>query len=352
MDWRREFKEYKDAEEVQREFFLKELPLEGNGCYWYRKRGLVADFGTAVLFQFHGEIIASAELTYATRFNKIQDRRYRGALYFEPNTIRVFRPIDASEIKRTWPEFKGFGQGRPSLEPRRYARFVRKLTGIMRPAQNRYPSISNMRYCRELSCLRPVLQKWIDLNTNLAKRWHRQGEVPWWYNERALLGLFSNAVWLSKGVSLEEYSDSKREISRRVYKRGHLTGGSFTGRADLYFETSTGCKFRAEAKRCWLAASRLESQRPKLREYFKDVGHDIKQARREKGVRRIAIVFATPYISFAKTTSLEKNVKWAVKQVKDVQSDAVAWAFPKIGKYGKWIDNTEPGIAVLIKEVK
>jgi len=353
MDCRKEF-EGKDAEEVQKEFFLKELPLERNGCYAYRKKGLRAEPGAVVLFQYGGSLIASAVFTRSIRLPRGERGRYKGykgVYLFEANSIRVFNPVDAGALRRIWPDFKGFGRNKSPLKPpQRYREFIRSLKGIKKPKQNPQPSISHVhvRNQKRMECLRPVLERWIDLNNDLAERWDKEGDVRWWYNERASLGLFSSAIWLEKGISLEEYSDSKREVSRR----GNLTGDSFTGRADLYFETSSGSRFRAEAKHCWIRASIMKDQKPKLAKYLKRVCKDIRQAQREDNTRRIAIMFVTPSVSFKRTANLKSHVDWVINQVKSLHPDAIAWTFPKIGKYGKWTEYTHPGIAILIKVVR
>ncbi len=349
MDSRKEF-EGKDAEEVQKEFFLKKLPLERNGCYWYCKKGLRAKPGAVVLFQYGGSLIASAVFIRSIEFPRRRYGRYKGVFHFEANSIRVFNPVHADEVRRIWPDFKGFGRNKSFLKPQHYPKFIRSLKGIEKPRQNLQPSFSHVhvRNQKGLGCLRPVLQRWIELNNDLAERWYMQGDAPWWYNERAVLGLFSSAIWLEKGVSLEEYSDSKRAVS----PRGHFSGESFTGRADLYFETSSDSCYRAEAKHCWIRATTMKDQKPKLREHLDRVTKDIRQAQREDNTRRIVIVFVTPSVSFKRTAHLKRHVKWIIAQVKSLNPDAIAWTFPKIGKYGNWTEYTYPGIVILIKEVR
>jgi hypothetical protein len=216
---------------------------------------------------------------------------------------------------------------------------------------NRQPTIKGMRCSRGLVTLRPALHKWIELNRRLADRWvKRDHDVPWWYNERALLGLFSTAIWLSGGVSLEEYSDAKRALS----KKGRPTEASYTGRTDLYFETKNkqSCAFRAESKRYGLAATTMKDQRQKLRERFKHVRRDIGQAPSEKEMRRLALLFVAPRITCRHSANIGKAVKWSIDQASDLRPDAMAWVFPKIGKYGCWEKYQFPGVLILIKEVK
>jgi hypothetical protein len=48
--------EGRTAEEVQSQFFLKELPSRERGRYYYRAHGLSAESGTIVLFQYDNRI--------------------------------------------------------------------------------------------------------------------------------------------------------------------------------------------------------------------------------------------------------------------------------------------------------
>src|SRR4051794_10797989 len=95
-----------------------------------------------------------------------------------------------------------------------------------------------------LPFLRPLLHRWIKLNQELTRRWAHDPDVPWWYNERASVGLFAAAAWLEEGHAFEEYSGSKRK------EKGHSAG-----RFDLEFSVRKH-EFRAEAKQCWLRAGR------------------------------------------------------------------------------------------------
>lgn len=122
-------------EEVQQTFFLNELPGSGRppGKYWYRESGLDAESGTTVLFQYDGRLIASATLIEVERFETPEKGIYRGALYFDVNSIRVFDPIGPEVVAGIWPEFKGFSHVKWPLDPEKFSQFERKLTGVEKP---------------------------------------------------------------------------------------------------------------------------------------------------------------------------------------------------------------------------
>jgi hypothetical protein len=153
-----------------------------------------------------------------------------------------------------------------------------------------------------LRCLRPVLEKWIWLNGDLARRWSAIEDVPWWYRERALLSVFSGAVWLSGGVALEEYTDIKRNRSRRPRSRH-----SYSGRVDLYFERLEET-FIAEAKHIWLPATRHRSQMDKLKNCLDQAICDVKCSSHYGG-RRLAIVFVAPYVAIKSADRLNVHVR-------------------------------------------
>lgn len=123
------------ANEVQREFFLGDLPTRDEpGKYYYRKRGIDAPPGSVVLFQFDSTIIASATLLGVERFDATEDG-YDGLFEFDVDSIRVFDPVGPDRMTEIWPnDFKRFSQAKQELAPEAYPLFERTLTGIEIPA--------------------------------------------------------------------------------------------------------------------------------------------------------------------------------------------------------------------------
>lgn len=121
------------AEEVQQSFFLNDLPTrDPSGMYEYRVHGLNASHGTVVLFQYQNSIIARAILDSIERFDSPEDD-YSGAFYFKANSIRVFDPIGANEMREIWPSFKRFSQSKQRLDPSRFQNFIERLSRIRGP---------------------------------------------------------------------------------------------------------------------------------------------------------------------------------------------------------------------------
>ncbi len=103
-------KEFNGAsiEDVQNEFFLKELPSRfdgngglGGGKYCYLKQSMNAPSGlTFVLFQYDNKIIAKARLMEQVKFDNPLHGKYHGAYYFQPESIATFTPINNDDINR------------------------------------------------------------------------------------------------------------------------------------------------------------------------------------------------------------------------------------------------------------
>jgi len=137
MDKNFEFK-FKSIENVQKDFFLDELPRRENGKYLFKEKGMKADPGCIVLFQYNNQVIASAKLTDSEKFSNPQygddsgdpyyaNEKYCGAFYFEPSSILVFDPVTSNEIKFIWSEFKRFSHAKYKLDTEKYAQFLQLI---------------------------------------------------------------------------------------------------------------------------------------------------------------------------------------------------------------------------------
>jgi hypothetical protein len=121
-------------EEVQTSYFLKELAGRENGYYLYHKRGITAEPGTVVLFQFKGKIIASATFMRSRKFDQPDKDGYSGTLHFDVKSIRVFDPVGPESLRRCWPKFEKLNQTKQWLDPASYPLFVNGLSGVQAPS--------------------------------------------------------------------------------------------------------------------------------------------------------------------------------------------------------------------------
>lgn len=133
MDRKGEFGDL-PIDKVQQDFFLKDLPYRKNngkhGKYLFKEKGIDANPGCIVLFQYDNRIIASAKLTYAERFLEPEYRnneKYSGAFYFEPSSITIFDPVTNNEMESIWPEFKVFSRVKQKLDMGKYPQFLQLI---------------------------------------------------------------------------------------------------------------------------------------------------------------------------------------------------------------------------------
>jgi hypothetical protein len=63
-------------------------------------------------------------------FDKPNSEGYKGGLYFDAKTIKVFDPIDADGVRKIWPTFTGFSHVRQKLDRKGYPTFERSLRGV------------------------------------------------------------------------------------------------------------------------------------------------------------------------------------------------------------------------------
>lgn len=106
----------KTIEEIQNEFFLNELVNKRKGEYLFRSSGMNATKGALVLFQIDNKVIASANLVQVKKYKEPVDGIYKGAYYFDINTIKVFEPITAKELSEIDESFIAFSQSKQKLD--------------------------------------------------------------------------------------------------------------------------------------------------------------------------------------------------------------------------------------------
>lgn len=133
MDKDDEFEQI-EINEVQSEFFIKDLPNRkdenASGKYCYKKQGLIIkEQPTLVLFQYDNKIVACADLTNVVKF-EIPKGIYRGALYFEPASIKTFDPIDNDEINNIFHCSIKFGQIKYKLDAIYTKNFFSKIKNV------------------------------------------------------------------------------------------------------------------------------------------------------------------------------------------------------------------------------
>jgi hypothetical protein len=127
---------------VQTEFFLGQSDEDWHllspahaGRYRFRSKAMDACPNTVVLFQFSSHIVASATLIWVERFLQPDEGIYNGAYWFQPESIRIFKPVDLQTIQRVWPKVSRLSQVQwmEALDAPSYLGFLRLLCGIAAP---------------------------------------------------------------------------------------------------------------------------------------------------------------------------------------------------------------------------
>ena len=98
--------------------------------------------------------------------------------------------------------------------------------------------------CATLPILRPLLKKWVTTNIDVVRHW--QGDLPWWYGERASTSVLAGAAWRIGCFAFEEFAADK--------KTGKKRRPTFRCRVDLYLKVGRQ-QYIAEAKYCWSGAT-------------------------------------------------------------------------------------------------
>jgi len=190
-----------------------------------------------------------------------------------------------------------------------------------------------------------VLEEWVRLNRLLGKQWAAGGyDLPWWYNERALLSVFSGAIWNTGNLAFEEFSEQK-------LKGKHKKFGN--GRVDLWFKTSGG-EFRAEAKHAEIRITERAKPLTKMRVLMKRAVADAGCNPPDHGnSRRLAIAFGVPCLPASlETKQQRKQQKGFLEEAMKVKHDAIAYFSPSVTglpEINGWVC---PGIVIWLKLVK
>ncbi|MCF7864356.1 MAG: hypothetical protein K9L89_06180 [Kiritimatiellales bacterium] len=173
------------------------------------------------------------------------------------------------------------------------------------------------------------------MNQFFVRQWKDVPDVPWWYNERASVGLLAAALWKTGGYAFEEYSTKKK---------------GKVGRVDLEFGTGNEV-FVAEAKQCWIRNMGKTDPTNRIKQSFKAATEDVKRCN-TMGMGKLAIVFGVPSMNEADSDlAFRENVAHFLDYANEVDAGAMAWVFPGSKCQPTIGGKIYPGVVVWIKEV-
>lgn len=208
---------------------------------------------------------------------------------------------------------------------------------------------------KDLFIFKKTLQEWIKLNVQFVNLWKVKKDIPWWYNERAVLSVLAGAIWHQKeAIAFEEYS-----ISKRWREKGRST--TYPGRQDIYIKIGK-TEFICEVKDTWSGAteivpSRIEKAKriEKIKKKLNLACSDIRSSPSNSMIR-VGILFIKPYIN---NSLNEQEVNERIKSWLDMITDhnnieysCCAWVFPKESRMfkGKY-SNIYPGTVLLLRKI-
>lgn len=191
----------------------------------------------------------------------------------------------------------------------------------------------------KLKGLRPLLKVWLELIREYcsANRWT---DNPWWYNERANIGLLAGAAWRAGNGwhSLEEFPTTKRfsasgtrkKINPTVPKKGVEKECPARGRCDLYVSHSSNA-FAIEAKQAWVNLA-PQAKADRVAAALKRAMDDAGNLHAGEADTRVAAVFVVPFVP---TKMLRSNGAKSRKSNQDVDAKRGA------NMFAEWLESLE-----------
>ena len=181
------------------------------------------------------------------------------------------------------------------------------------------------------------------------------GDVPYWYNERANIGLLSAAAWRCGRIALEEFQYEKIDVTS-AEETDVILQKKWNGRCDLWICSDVSEEI-IEAKFKW-----LNMRSKKIADFatscLESAVNDAKCTKGNDEIEAIGVVFMPVYAKAEKVgdvEALEKLIFQTIKvfSAKDFPADLVAWSFPKRLRdhIGEKYNNYLPGIVMLAKIV-
>jgi hypothetical protein len=188
--------------------------------------------------------------------------------------------------------------------------------------------ISNPR----LEFLRPLLERWFDcIDRYNAVR--GDNDTPYWYDEKANLGVLSAAAWMAEMVTLQNTQTRKQ-----------IEDGERNARADLLIASSEARAYLQATQR-WPRVNGLN-----LTQALAEITSDARRISYSSDLK-LGCLFVAP--QKAQHGATPEELQDMVDDLQKENTCAVAWYFPyAYRKLHNEAGNYHPGIAVLLKEAR
>jgi len=193
--------------------------------------------------------------------------------------------------------------------------------------------------------LKPLLAKWIAINSTIAAEWIEDAQdVPWWYNERASLSIFAGAVWRCSGWAFEEFAVAKQVATPGRKRSEH------GGRCDINFVVD-GQEYVAEAKQAWPNIEAPASAKRVIDAAVAGALHDAKEIAHWE-LPALAMVFLSPRLRTTYVGEMDRFLGLFIDELLSIRNATVAWTFPPAARHmspeGRNSHRCYPGVALVI----
>jgi hypothetical protein len=164
-----------------------------------------------------------------------------------------------------------------------------------------------------------------------------EGDLPWYYHERAQIGFLAAAVWRIGGTALEEWRTDKV-----------LNGSARNGRGDLWIQIQGRRCWHIEAKHRHVRLGRTpKASLGRVRTLLRRACLDATAVPAGRGERRIGIVFIVPVIGQSDTAEAARRLAAWFKAVERVPAASVAGSFDRRQLQFVSKGDVHPGIVLL-----
>lgn len=191
----------------------------------------------------------------------------------------------------------------------------------------------------------PLLHEWMFM----MQKYHKVTEdAPYWYTERANVGLLAAAAWRCGYVALEEYGDTKRRAKADAQSAAADTR-DYSGRIDLWIGRH-GCPEGEiiEAKLAWLTALHdIPKTKKELQRGMENAIAAAKESKSGKGAT-LALTFYVPAVAPG-TGDIVAQINKLVELAKEQKSSVIAWYFPESSRqmYLEEYQTYYPGVLLI-----
>lgn len=168
---------------------------------------------------------------------------------------------------------------------------------------------------KSLAYWEPIIEEWVLMIDRYCRIW--KDDAPYWYTERANIGLLAGACWRAGFLSLEEFQ----------WKKGYVNKPKYIGRADLWIgNESRDVIVEAKMKRLSLSSNGPSKT---IGPVLKAAYDAAKSSKGNQNMDAFGMVFISAYAIEAKKDNIDDLIKKMAKQLgEDFKDCMIFWHFP------------------------